>query len=47
MEIDKTRAQGLLEYAMIMMLVAMIVIVLVYLLGPAVANMYSNVIYNF
>jgi pilus assembly protein Flp/PilA len=47
MEIDKTRAQGLVEYAMIMMLVAMIVIVLVYLLGPAVANMYSNVIYNF
>lgn len=47
MQSDRTRAQGLVEYAMIMMLVAMIVILVVFLLGPAVANMYSNVVYNF
>ena len=38
------RAQGLVEYALILMLVALIVIVMVALFGPAVGNMYSNVI---
>ena len=40
------RGQGLVEYALIMLLVAMAVIVLLALFGPAVANMYTNVIAN-
>ena len=38
--------QGLVEYALVIMLVAMIVIVIVVFLGPAVANMFSNVTAN-
>lgn len=40
----KERGQGLLEYAMIISLVAIIVLVVIYLLGPAVGSMYSNVV---
>jgi pilus assembly protein Flp/PilA len=35
--------QGLVEYALIMMLVAIVVIVILALLGPAVGNMFSSV----
>jgi pilus assembly protein Flp/PilA len=42
----EAEGQGLLEYAMILMLIAIIVIVVLALLGPAVGNMYSNVIVN-
>jgi pilus assembly protein Flp/PilA len=38
------RAQGLVEYALILMLVAIAVIVVLALLGPAVGKMFSNVI---
>lgn len=38
------KGQGLVEYAMIIMLVAIIVIVVVALLGPAVGNMYSTIV---
>ena len=38
------RAQGLVEYALILMLVALIVIVMLAIFGPAVGNMYSEVI---
>lgn len=38
------KGQGLVEYAMIFILVIVVVIVLLYLLGPAVGNMYSNVV---
>ena len=40
------RGQGLLEYALIISLVAIIVLVTVVLLGPAVGNLYSNVLAN-
>ncbi|MEN6299585.1 MAG: pilus assembly protein [Anaerolineaceae bacterium] len=40
----RERGQGLLEYAMIIILVAVLVIVVVYLIGPATGNMYSNVV---
>jgi pilus assembly protein Flp/PilA len=40
------KGQGLVEYAMILMLVAVIVIVILALLGPAVGNMFSNVMVN-
>ena len=40
------KGQGLVEYAMIMLLVALIVLVVVALLGPAVGNMYSTIVPN-
>jgi len=41
------KGQGLLEYALILMLVALIVIAVVYLLGQSAGNLYSNVITSF
>lgn len=38
------RGQGLVEYALIMMLVAMAVIIILAVLGPAVGNIFSNII---
>ena len=38
--------QGLVEYALILVLVAIIVLVVLALFGNAVGNMYSNVIAN-
>lgn len=40
------RAQGLVEYGLIIMLIAMIVIVVLWLLGAPIANVFSNVISN-
>ncbi len=36
--------QGLVEYALILVLVALIVIVILALLGPALGNIFSNVL---
>ena len=41
------RGQGLVEYAMIIVLVAVAVIIMVSLFGTGVGNMFSNVIANF
>ena len=38
------KGQGFVEYALIMMLVALIVIVVLALVGPYIGNMYSSVI---
>jgi len=38
------RGQGLLEYALILILVALVVIVILALLGPAIGNIFSNII---
>lgn len=38
--------QGLVEYALIMLLVALIVLIVLALLGPAIANVFSNVVAN-
>jgi pilus assembly protein Flp/PilA len=38
--------QGLVEYALILVLVVLIVVVLVSFLGPWVGNVYSNVVHN-
>jgi pilus assembly protein Flp/PilA len=35
--------QGLTEYAMLLGFIALIVIVVLYLLGPAVGNLYSTI----
>ncbi len=36
--------QGLVEYALILVLVAVIVIVVLAILGPAIGNVFSNVV---
>ncbi|MER3457535.1 MAG: pilus assembly protein [Chloroflexota bacterium] len=38
--------QGLVEYALILVLVAVVVIVILALLGPAVGNVFSNIVQN-
>ncbi len=40
----KETGQGFVEYAFIMLLVALAVIVILALLGPAIGNVYSNII---
>jgi pilus assembly protein Flp/PilA len=46
METDKsiTKGQGLVEYALIMLLVALAVIIILALLGPAIGNVFSTII---
>jgi Flp pilus assembly pilin Flp len=41
------RGQGLAEYALVILLVGITVIVLVALFGSGVGNMFSNIIANF
>lgn len=36
--------QGLVEYAMILVLVAIVVMVMMLVLGPAIGNIFSNVV---
>jgi pilus assembly protein Flp/PilA len=36
--------QGLVEYALIMLLVALVVIIILAIFGPAVGNMFSTVV---
>ena len=38
------KGQGFVEYALIISFVVIVVIVILYLLGPAVGNMFSNVV---
>ena len=38
--------QGLVEYALILVLVVLIVIVVIYWIGPWVGNIFSNVVYQ-
>lgn len=42
----KEKGQGLVEYALILVLVAIVVIVILVILGPAIANVFSNIIRN-
>ncbi len=42
--ISRSRGQSLVEYALILILFVLIVIILLYLFGPAVGNLYSNII---
>jgi pilus assembly protein Flp/PilA len=41
------KGQGLVEYALILVLVAVVVIVILSLLGPAIGNVFSNIVTNF
>ena len=38
--------QGLVEYALILVLVAVVVVVILALLGPPIANIFSNIVAN-
>jgi pilus assembly protein Flp/PilA len=42
----KERGQGMVEYALILVLVAVVVIVVLRLLGPAIGGIFSNIISN-
>jgi pilus assembly protein Flp/PilA len=37
------KGQGLVEYALILILVALVVIIILALLGPAIGNAFSNI----
>jgi pilus assembly protein Flp/PilA len=40
----REEGQGLVEYALILVLVAVVVIIILVLLGPAIGNIFSNII---
>ena len=40
----REEGQGLVEYALILVLVAVVVIVILALLGPAIGNIFSNLV---
>jgi len=44
--LPREEGQGLVEYALILLLVAIVVIVILALLGPAVADMFSDIVSN-
>ena len=43
---DKERGQGLVEYALILLLVALALIIILSIFGTELADVYSNVIEN-
>jgi len=43
----KEKGQGLVEYALILVLVAVVVIAILTLLGPAIGNVFSDVMNSF
>ena len=42
----KEKGQGLVEYALILVLIAIVVIVVVSLLGTSIGNVFSNIVAN-
>ena len=42
--LPREEGQGLVEYALILVLVAVVVIAILTLLGPAIGNTFSNII---
>jgi pilus assembly protein Flp/PilA len=42
--LPRVEGQGLVEYALILVLVALIVLVILMLLGPAIGNTFSNIV---
>ncbi len=40
----KEKGQGLVEYALILVLVAIVVIVILSIMGPAIGNIFSNIV---
>lgn len=46
MFLPREEGQGLVEYALILVLVAIVVIAILLLLGPIVGNVFSNIVKN-
>jgi pilus assembly protein Flp/PilA len=44
--LPREEGQGLVEYALILVLVAIVVIAILLLLGPVVGNVFSNIVEN-
>ena len=42
--LPREKGQGLVEYALILVLVAVVVIIILVLLGPAIGNIFSNIV---
>jgi pilus assembly protein Flp/PilA len=42
--LPREQGQGLVEYALILTLVALVVVAMLLLLGPVVGNVYSNIV---
>jgi pilus assembly protein Flp/PilA len=42
--VPRDKGQGLVEYALILVLVAIVVIAILLLLGPVIGNVFSNII---
>jgi pilus assembly protein Flp/PilA len=42
--LPREEGQGLVEYALILVLVAVVVIIVLVLLGPAIGNIFSNIV---
>ena len=42
--LPREEGQGLVEYALILVLVAIVVIVILALLGPSIANIFSDIV---
>ncbi len=40
---DDERGQGVMEYALVLVLVAVVIVAIVAVLGPQIANLYSRV----
>ncbi|MFZ5917082.1 MAG: Flp family type IVb pilin [Chloroflexota bacterium] len=46
LELWNEKGQGLVEYALILVLVAIVVIAILLLLGPVIGNAFSNIVAN-
>lgn len=44
MYLPREKGQGLVEYALILVLVAVVVIIILTLVGPAVGNIFSQIV---
>ncbi|MFQ6099713.1 MAG: pilus assembly protein [Anaerolineae bacterium] len=42
--LPREEGQGLVEYALILVLVAIVVIVILAILGPSIGNIFSNIV---
>jgi pilus assembly protein Flp/PilA len=42
----REEGQGLVEYALILVLVAVVVIIILAVLGPSIGNIFSNIVRN-
>ena len=44
--LNRENGQGLVEYALVLVLVAVVVIAILTLLGPQIGNVFSNIVTN-